>query len=109
MLATDLLYHFPDGKPIMYEKSFMQDIAYQNFAKYDVKYRLKTPVVVSGVHACLHALFHTCSVQGMHLTKTKTLALNELVIYVEMSSLFHDIKSSIWSEIVMLSIFQAYY
>lgn len=34
-----------DGKPIMYEKSFMQDIAYQNFAKYDVKYRLKTPVV----------------------------------------------------------------
>ena len=31
----------------MYEKSFMQDIAYQNFAKYDVKYRLKTPVVVS--------------------------------------------------------------
>ncbi|KAL8604767.1 hypothetical protein ACOMHN_017726 [Nucella lapillus] len=34
-----------DGKPIMYEKSFLQDIAYQNFAKYDVKYRLKTPVV----------------------------------------------------------------
>ena len=107
MLATDLLYHFPDGKPIMYEKSFMQDIAYQNFAKYDVKYRLKTPVVVSGVHACLHALFHTCSVHGMHLTKT--LALNELVICVKMSSLFHDIKSSIWSEIVMQSVYKAYF
>ena len=52
------MYHLADGKPIMYEKSFMQDIAYQNFAKYDVKYRLKTPVVVSGVHACGHCAIH---------------------------------------------------
>ena len=44
-----------DGKPIMYEKSFMQDIAYQNYAKYEVKYRLKTPVIVSTIlflHEC---------------------------------------------------------
>ncbi|XP_055956054.1 VWFA and cache domain-containing protein 1 [Patella vulgata] len=34
-----------DGKPIMYEKSFLQDIAYQNFPKYDVKYKLKIPVI----------------------------------------------------------------
>ncbi|XP_012946227.1 VWFA and cache domain-containing protein 1 isoform X2 [Aplysia californica] len=34
-----------DGKTIMYEKSFLKDVAYQNFAKYDVQYRLKTPVI----------------------------------------------------------------
>ncbi|XP_046344826.2 VWFA and cache domain-containing protein 1-like [Haliotis rufescens] len=34
-----------DGKPIMYEKSFLQDIANQNFSKYDVRYRLKIPVI----------------------------------------------------------------
>ncbi|CAL1540838.1 unnamed protein product [Lymnaea stagnalis] len=34
-----------DGKTIMYEKSFLKDVAYQNFAKYEVQYRLKTPVI----------------------------------------------------------------
>lgn len=38
---------FSDGKTIMYEKSFLKDVAYQNFAKYEVQYRLKTPVIVS--------------------------------------------------------------
>lgn len=38
---------FADGKTIMYEKSFLKDVAYQHFAKYDVQYRLKTPVIVS--------------------------------------------------------------
>ncbi|XP_076463028.1 VWFA and cache domain-containing protein 1-like [Babylonia areolata] len=44
-----------DGKPIMYEKSFMQDVAYQNFAKYDVKYRLKTPGVVRGIMMAINS------------------------------------------------------
>ncbi|KAK6989245.1 VWFA and cache domain-containing protein 1, partial [Biomphalaria glabrata] len=35
-----------DGKTIMYEKSFLKDVAYQNFARYDVQYRLKSPPVV---------------------------------------------------------------
>lgn len=38
-----------DGKTIMYEKSFLKDVAYQNFARYEVQYRLKTPVIVSFV------------------------------------------------------------
>ena len=33
----------------MYEKTFMQDVAYQNYAKYNVEYRLKTPVIVSAL------------------------------------------------------------
>ncbi|XP_064604512.1 VWFA and cache domain-containing protein 1-like [Liolophura sinensis] len=32
-----------DGKPIMYEKSFMQDIASQNFPNYDVQYNHDKP------------------------------------------------------------------
>ncbi|CAG5123241.1 unnamed protein product, partial [Candidula unifasciata] len=34
-----------DGKTIMYEKSFLKDVAYQNFARYEVPYRLPTPVI----------------------------------------------------------------
>lgn len=34
-----------DGKPVMYEKSFLQTIADQNFAKYDVRERSPEPIV----------------------------------------------------------------
>ncbi|KAL5022166.1 hypothetical protein ScPMuIL_001321 [Solemya velum] len=34
-----------DGKPIMYEKSFLQDIADQNFQKYDVQFRSSAPIM----------------------------------------------------------------
>jgi len=37
---------FADDKPIMYEKQFLQDIAVQNFTKYKVTSRSKSPIRV---------------------------------------------------------------
>ena len=42
-----LTFSSTENKPIMYEKSFLQDVAYQNFSKYDVKPRTTSPVIVS--------------------------------------------------------------
>ena len=42
-----LYIFFAENKPIMYEKSFLQDIAIQNFSKYDVKPRTTSPIIVS--------------------------------------------------------------
>lgn len=38
---------FSDGKHIMFEKSILQDIAEQNFLKYEVNYKSPKPVIVS--------------------------------------------------------------
>lgn len=38
---------FLDGKHIMFEKSILQDIAEQNFLKYEVNYKSPKPVIVS--------------------------------------------------------------
>lgn len=38
---------FSDGKHIMFEKSILQDIAEQNFLKYEVNYKSPNPVIVS--------------------------------------------------------------
>ena len=40
-----------DGKPVMYEKSFLQTIADQNFAKYDVKEKSSEPIVTGTMMA----------------------------------------------------------
>ncbi|ESO86641.1 hypothetical protein LOTGIDRAFT_128750, partial [Lottia gigantea] len=34
-----------DGKPIMYEKTFLQNVAYQNYPVYNVNYTLRIPVI----------------------------------------------------------------
>lgn len=39
--------NFSDGKHIMFEKSILQDIAEQNFLKYEVNYKSPKPVIVS--------------------------------------------------------------
>ncbi|KAK0046626.1 VWFA and cache domain-containing protein 1 isoform X1 [Biomphalaria pfeifferi] len=44
-----------DGKTIMYEKSFLKDVAYQNFARYDVQYRLKSPPVIRGIMMAINS------------------------------------------------------
>ena len=41
------MFPFSDNRPIMYEKSFLQAVAYQNYSKYDVKPTATTPVIVS--------------------------------------------------------------
>ena len=41
------MFLFSDNRPIMYEKSFLQAVAYQNYSKYDVKPTANTPVIVS--------------------------------------------------------------
>ena len=50
---------FADGKPLMYEKFFLQDIADQNFHKYDVTIRNSSPIKVCKYYFC--STFLTCN------------------------------------------------
>lgn len=44
---TIIILFITDGKPVTWEKSFLQNVAKQNFAQYNVQQRSSEPIVVS--------------------------------------------------------------